>query len=399
MTLPFSALTCAARRLRAGIGLCVIGVLLLPVEAAGQAAVGALVGNVHDESGGAVPGATITVTEVRTNISRTAVSNATGNYTFTNLASGVYRVESELVGFRKFSRDNVEVNVNTTIRVDISLTVGELEESVTVTGEAPMLQTDRTDTGRIIQSEQITQLPLAFNRNFQGALAIVPGASRPFRPHSEFYNSQDSLSSNVNGQERQSNNVQLEGTDNSDNGGNLAFMIPSAEAIETVGVTTSNYDAEFGRAGGAVTNVTLKSGTNDLSGSLFTFGNTEATMARNPFTSLPPTDTTYVQAGFTLGGPIKRNKLFFFGDYVRANDDSGRITRAHVPEAAFRTGDFSSAPTHHLRSGDRRCRRRRANAVPEQSNPCQSHQPGRAAAARQDPDAEHPRRPGRHDQL
>ena len=141
---------------------------------------------------------------------------------------------------------------------------------MTVTGEAPMLQTDRTDTGRIIQSEQITQLPLGFNRNFQGMLAIVPGASRPFRPHSEFYNSQDSLSSNVNGQERQSNNVQLEGTDNSDNGGNLAFMIPSAEAIETVAVTTSNYDAEFGRAGGAVTNVTLKSGTNDLRGSLFT---------------------------------------------------------------------------------------------------------------------------------
>jgi hypothetical protein len=83
----------------------------------------------------------------------------------------------------------VEVNVNTTVRVDIHLAVGELEESVIVTGEAPMLQTDRTDTGRIIESTQITQLPLAFNRNFQGTLAIVPGASRPFRPHSEFYNS------------------------------------------------------------------------------------------------------------------------------------------------------------------------------------------------------------------
>jgi hypothetical protein len=94
----------------------------------------------------------------------------------------------------------------------------------------------------------------------------VPGASRPFRPHSDFYNSQDSLSSNVVGQERQSNNVQLDGTDNSDNGGNLAFMIPSAEAIETVAATTSNYDAEFGRAGGAVTNVTLKSGTNVSAG-------------------------------------------------------------------------------------------------------------------------------------
>ena len=257
----------------------------------------------------------------------------------------MYRVEGELVGFRKFTRDNVEVNVNTTVRVDIALTVGQLEESVMVTGEAPMLQTDRTDTGRIIESSQITQLPLAFNRNFQGALAIVPGASRPFRPHSEFYNSQDSLSSNINGQERQSNAVQLEGSDNSDNGGNLAFMIPSAEAIETVAVTTSNYDAEFGRAGGAVTNVTLKSGTNQFAGSLFTFGNTEATMARNPFSTLPVADSTYVQAGFTLGGPIKRNRLFFFGDYVRTNDDSGRLTQGHVPEPAFRNGDFSAAPT------------------------------------------------------
>src|SRR5688572_13792286 len=345
MSLSQLPLTFAVRAVLAGIGLCVVGTLLVPAEAAAQAAVGALVGNVRDESGGAVPGVTITATEVRTNISRTAVSNETGNYSFTNLASGIYRVESELVGFRKFTRQDVDVSVNTTIRVDIALTVGELEESVTVTGEAPMLQTDRTDTGRIIQSEQITQLPLAFNRNFQGALAIVPGASRPFRPHSEFYNSQDSLSSNVNGQERQSNNVQLEGTDNSDNGGNLAFMIPSAEAIETVGVTTSNYDAEFGRAGGAVTNVTLKSGTNELRGSLFSFGNTEATMSRNPFSSLPPADTKYIQAGFTLGGPIKRNKLFFFGDYVRTNDDSGRLTQGHVPEAAFRTGDFSAART------------------------------------------------------
>ncbi|MPZ20797.1 MAG: TonB-dependent receptor [Luteitalea sp.] len=323
----------------------VLGILLAPADAAAQAAVGALVGNVSDGSGAAVPGATITATEVRTNISRTAVSNAAGNYAFTNLASGVYRVEGELVGFRKFNREGVEVSVNTTVRVDISLSIGELQESVTVTGEAPMLQTDRTDTGRIIESTQIVQMPLGFNRNFQGLLITVPGASRPFRPHSEFYNPQDSLSSNVNGQERQSNNVQLEGSDNSDNSGNLAFMIPSAEAIETVAVTTSNYDAEFGRAGGAVTNVTLKSGTNQLQGSLFTFGNTEATIAQNPFSSLPPAEAKYLQTGVTLGGPIRRNKLFFFGDYVRTNDDSGRLTQGHVPESAFRTGDFSAAPT------------------------------------------------------
>jgi hypothetical protein len=325
--------------------LAMLGILFTPVDAGAQAANGALVGNVRDESGAAVPGATITAIETRTNISRTAVSNETGNYSFNNLASGIYRVEAELVGFTKSGRDGVEVNVNTTVRVDISLKIGELSESVMVTGEAPMLQTDRTDTGRIIQSEQITQMPLGFNRNFQGLLVTVPGASRPHRPHSEFYNSQDSLSSEINGQGRQSNNVQLEGADNSDNGGNLAFIIPSAEAIETVAVSTSNYDAEFGRAGGAVTNVTLKSGTNDLSGSVFSFGNTEATASRNPFSLLPVAETKYLQAGFTLGGPIMRNKLFFFGDYVRTLDDSGRLTQAHIPEPAFRNGDFSASPT------------------------------------------------------
>src|SRR5262245_38714626 len=108
MTLPFSALASAVSRLRAGIGLCVIGALLLPAEAAGQAAVGALVGNVKDESGAGVPGATITATEMRTNISRTGVSNETGNYSFTNIAPGRYRVSGELVGFKKFAREDVE---------------------------------------------------------------------------------------------------------------------------------------------------------------------------------------------------------------------------------------------------------------------------------------------------
>ena len=325
--------------------LLVVGILFTPAYALTQVAVGTLLGNVTDESGAAVPGATITATEVRTNSVRTAVSNAGGNYTFNNLPPGVYKVEGELVGFKKVTRDAVEVSVNTTVRVDMALAVGTLEESIMVTGEAPMLQTDRTDTGRIIESTQITQMPLGFNRNFQALLITVPGASRPFRPHSEFYNSQESLSTNVNGQSRQVNNVQLEGADNSDNSGALSFYIPSAEAIETVSVATSNYDAEFGRAGGAVTNVTLKSGTNAFAGSLFMFGNTEATVARNPFTTLPPADAKYMQTGFTFGGPIKRNKLFFFGDFVRTSDDSGRLTRAHIPEVPFRNGDFSAAPT------------------------------------------------------
>ena len=317
-----------------------------PSKASAQAANGTLLGNVRDESGSAVPGATVTLIEVQTNSSRTTVSNETGYYTFTNLPPGVYRVESELQGFKKFVRESVEVHVNTTVRVDVTLNVGALTESVNVTAETPLLQTDRTDTGRIIEGDQIAQMPLGFNRNFQGMYITVPGAGRPFRPHSEFFNSQDSLSTNVNGQSRLANNVQLEGIDNNHKTGLLTVLIPSTEALETVAITTSNYDAEFGRAGGAVTNVTLKSGTNEYKGSAFAFGNTEATVARNFFSTLPePPDTTYLQGGFVLGGPIIRNKLFFFGDYMRTIDDAGRITRAALPEAQFRTGDFSGAPT------------------------------------------------------
>jgi hypothetical protein len=340
------------RRFTASVGASAIAalvlpvVLLLPSRAAAQAANGTLLGTVTDQSGAGVPGATVTATEVNTNIPRTAISNESGYYTFANLPSGLYRVEGELQGFKKFVRDRVEVKVNTTVRVDIGLSVGALSESVTVEAETPRLQTDRTDTGRIIEGEQIAQMPLGFNRNFQGMIITVPGASRPFRPHSEFFNSQDSLSSNVNGQSRLANNQQLEGIDNNHKTGLLTVLIPSAEALETVAVSTSNYDAEFGRAGGAVTNVTLRSGTNAFKGSVFAFGNTEATVARNPFSTLSePPETTYFQGGFTLGGPIIRNRLFFFGDYVRTIDDSGRITRVSVPNADFRNGNLSAAPT------------------------------------------------------
>ena len=235
-------------------------------------------------------------------------------------------------GSKSSTREGVEVSVNTTVRVEIVLAVGQLEESVIVTGEAPMLQTDRTDTGRIIESTQITQMPLGFNRNFQALLITVPGASRPFRPHSEFYNSQESLSSNVNGQSRQVNNVQLEGADNSDNGGSLAFYIPSAEAIETVSVATSNYDAEFGRAGGAVTNVTIKSGTNAFSGSVFAFGNTEATVSRNPFTTLTPADCQVHAGGLYVWRADQARQAVLLRRFRPHQRRQRTPQQGHVPE-------------------------------------------------------------------
>ena len=319
-------------------------VLLSAANAGAQAVKGGLLGNIVDSSGLALPGVTVTITEVNTNISYTAVSNESGYYIFSNLKDGTYRVSGELSGFKKSVRDGVDVPVNTTVRVDLRLEVGAIEESVTVVGLSPLLQTDRADTGRLIESVHLQEVPLGFNRNFQGMLITVPGATRPFRPHSEFFNAQDSLSTNVNGQSRLANNVQLEGIDDNHKTGLLTVLIPSAEAIETVSISTSAYDAEFGRAGGAITNVTLKSGTNKLKGGVFLFGNNESTTAPGYFSHTKP-PTTYLQSGFLLGGPIRRDRLFYFGDYQHTVDKAGRTTRATIPSMAFRTGDLSAAPT------------------------------------------------------
>src|ERR1051326_5205095 len=194
----------------------------------------------------------------------------------------------------------------------------------------PLLQTDRADTGRLIEAVHLEEVPLSQNRNFQGMWQVLPGALRLQRPHSEFFNAQDSLSTNVNGQSRLANNVQIEGIDDNHRTGLLTTLIPSAEAIETVNVTTSMYDAEFGRAGGAITNVTPRPGTNQFKGGVFAFGNNEQTSAEGYFSHTnPPTD--YLESGFALGGPIQKNQLFFFGDYRHITDHAGRTTRSIIP--------------------------------------------------------------------
>jgi carboxypeptidase family protein len=318
---------------------------LVPSSASAQAVTGTLLGNITDSSGGAVPGVTVTATEVQTNVARTAVTNESGFYLFSSLQNGKYTVSAELQGFKKVVRENVQVDVNTTIRVDMALEVGGMNETVSVTAESPLLQTDRTDTGRLIESKMVEDIPLTFNRNFQGLLVTVPGATRPHRDHSAFFNSQDSLSTEVNGQSRLANNTMIEGLDDNQKTGLLQVIIPAADALETVSVTTSNYDAEFGRSGGAITNVTIKSGTNNYKGTAFVFGNTDATNAGDYFTHTKA-PTKFVNSGFTLGGPIVRNKLFFFGDYQRTIDNQGYTVRATVPTAAMRAGDFSAVSQH-----------------------------------------------------
>ena len=316
--------------------------MLIPSTAAAQAVTGTLLGNITDSSGAAMPGATVTATDVDKNISRNAVTNEAGYFIFTSLPNGNYTVEAELQGFKKTARQGVKVDVNTTVRVDLSLSVGQMSEEVTVSAESPVLQTDRTDTGRILESKMVSELPLTFNRNFQSLTMVVPGVTRPHREHSQFFNSQDSLRYEVNGQPGMASNTLIEGLDDNQKTGLLQVIIPAADALETVSISTSNYDAEFGRSGGAVTNVTLKSGTNDLRGSAFFFGNNEKTNAGDYFSHIQA-PTKFVNGGLTLGGPIVKSKLFFFGDYQRTLDNNGYVTRTTVPTLAMRNGDFSAS--------------------------------------------------------
>src|SRR5258708_3781063 len=243
------------------VGAILLGGFSLPVM--GQAVNATLLGTVTDSSGAAVGSVKVTITETNTGISHTSQTNESGNYVFPDLPPGTYAIIAEQPGFKRASRAGIDVIVNTTRRVDLKLEPGTVTQSVEVSADTPILQTDSVDTGRKIETRQVEDLPLTFNRNFQSLLNLVPGTTRGHREHSAFFNAQESLRTEVNGQSGLANNVQFEGQNDNERTGLLQIYIPPIEAIQTVDVTTSNYDAELGRANAAVTNVILKSGTND----------------------------------------------------------------------------------------------------------------------------------------
>ena len=317
--------------------------LLSPVTANAQVLKAQILGTITDSSGAVIQAVKVTITETRTNLQRSAETNEAGNFFFVNLDPGDYKVEAEKDGFNKSLRSGVILQPNTTARVNFELSPGAVTQTIDVSADAaPLLQTDRADTGGKIEQKQLQQMPMLYNRNYQGLLLLVPGVGRPFRPHSEFYNSHDSLSVRVNGQGRQFNNFQIEGIENKIDNGNLTALVPPAEAIQTVDMSTSNFDPEFGNAGGAVTNVTLRSGSNDFHGSLFHFHRNENIQARNTF-AVTKAPTVYNQFGGTLGGRIIRDKLFFFADYQGSRDHLGQVNRGTLPGSTFRTGNLAAA--------------------------------------------------------
>ncbi len=312
-----------------------------------QAVNGTIVGTVTDASGGVVVNAKVTLTETNTKIVHTKLTNGSGGYEFLETPPGIYQVEVEMAGFKKEVRGGIVLEANTSPRVDMHLEAGQITQTVEVTASAPVLQTERADTGRSIDAQMVEELPLGNNRNFQSLLDLVPGTSVETFQHSQFFNASSSTQTNVNGQPRMGNNYQIEGIDNNERTGLLQILITPAEAIQTVSISTTNHDPELGRGTGAVTNVMIKSGTNAFHGSGYEYLQNSAFNARS-FFNPSVGHLAYNYLGGNIGGPVRHNKVFFFANYLRTMDHEANTNQENIPDNPFRTGDLSGDPTHQV---------------------------------------------------
>jgi hypothetical protein len=341
---------------------CAYSMLLLLIFAFGvfaataaraQVLYGTLTGTVVDPSGASVPGAQVTALEVQTGVSQTTTGDSSGNYRFSALLPGTYKVTISAQGFTTQETPGVLVRVNETVRVDASLKVASATQDVVVTTEAPILQTDRADVHTDLTSQQISNLPVmgSQGRNFQRLLQTVPGTGLMAETNSPAGNPQRSINVNVNGQSNQTINTRIDGAQNAYPWlpANVAY-VPPADAIENVQVVTNAFDAEQGMAGGAAVNVQVKSGTNQFHGSAHEFLTNQAFAARNYFQTDPTlfpkkNRNNQQQFGGTFGGRIVKDKLFFFVDYERTTQRqlAGPDTRT-LPTAAMASGDFRALP-------------------------------------------------------
>ena len=214
-----------------------------------QAVNATMLGTVTDSTGAVVPNAKVTITETRTDVVHPTQTNESGNWIIPNLPPGIYAASVEATGFKKETRRDIALVVDTTTRVDIQLTPGNITETIEVTGAPPILQTDTASTAEQINNQMLANVPLvSANRNFQSLLNLAPGVAPVAEQHSQFFNASSSLQTEVNGQAREGNNTMIEGTDDNERTGLLQIYIPPIEAIQTVDVSLTNHDPEMGRA-------------------------------------------------------------------------------------------------------------------------------------------------------
>jgi hypothetical protein len=316
--------------------------------ATAQVLYGSIVGNVTDSTGGGVPGATVTIEQTETKLKRDLVTDAAGAYHFTAVPSGTYTVTVTMNGFRTYDRQGVQVTLNSTARVDAKLEVGQLTETVSVSAEAALLQTDRAEVRAEINARELTELPVPIGRNYQQLFKTLPGFTPPADAHSIPSNPSRALVFNVNGASRSSNNTRIDGVSTTNIWlPHVAAYVPALESLETVNVVTNSFDAEQGLAGGSAINVQIRSGTNNLRGSAFEYYTNEAMRELNYFAppGTPKGDWAYHQYGATLGGPFVRNKLFYFGSYEGTRDKQNATRTVSVPTEALRRGDLSASAT------------------------------------------------------
>jgi len=336
-------------RLRYSLLLLAVLLSLAPATASAQAVYGSIGGIITDSSGAIVPGATVTITSVERKTSDSVVTNESGYYVKERLLPGTYEVKAELQGFKTAVYPAVKVSVDTQTALNVKLDTGAVSETVTVAGFSPVLKTDRADVATTFDSREITDLPV-LDRNFTKLILLTPGTQQLGWQHAASENPQGSTQTMVNGQNFSGTGYQLDGTDNRDPVLGIIVINPNFEAIGESKITSQNYDAEFGQATAGVVSIQTKSGTNNIHGSGFEFFQNDKFQSRNPFTQaqrnsqtgefLPKTKRN--QFGGSIGGPIQKDRLFFFGDYQGTRSNVGGSRLLSVPTAAAREGDLSA---------------------------------------------------------
>lgn len=306
----------------------------------GQAITGTIVGTVQDASGAVIVGAKVTVTNQRTGISSERATDAQGNYVAPYLSPGPYKITAESPGFRTAVVTDNEVQVNVTNRVDFTLGPGAVTEVVEVTTTAPLVQSTTSEIGQVVGARQIEALPLN-GRLFQQLVTLTPGTVptgfADFGENPAAAGARSSIHASANGLPWSGNHFTIDGVNNSEPLNAFINITPPLDAIQEFKVQTNNPTSEFGAFGGAIVNLTMKSGTNELHGSLFEFVRNDIFNARDFFAARKAPFKTN-QFGGTIGGPIRKNSLFFFGDYQGLRQRLGRTQIITVPTPLQRQG-------------------------------------------------------------
>ena len=309
-------------------------------------------GTVTDSSSAAVPHAKVVVRDVNKGVSYTTSTNDTGNYSQTHLIVGTYEVRVEAAGFEAYVQQNVTVDVDANTQVNAQLHPGSVGETVNVTGEAPLLKTERSDVSDTMTQKSVMELPV-FARDVSRLYALVPGVQATGTTAAS-EQPQDIYRPSVGGQYWGGISFQLDGTDNRDSVLGEPIITPNLDALSELKITTTAYDAEFGQASQAVISAQTKSGTNALHGGAFWYRRDQHGAARDPFAQAQPIvgtggkfipPTLWNQFGGSIGGPIQKDKTFFFGDYQGTGQKNGGSLLTRVPTAAERNGDLSDLGT------------------------------------------------------